>query len=270
MEQEKIGSFIRTMRQERGLTQLQLAERLGVTDKAVSKWERCLSFPDIALLQPLADALKVSVAELLAGERNTSGASLSPEAAVADALTYSEAVQVEKRTDWRLWVFLVLSASCLLAALVCLICDLAVNRRYTWFPLVLASLVLGWAVCVLPFIAKKRPVRLALLSLTVGCPPYLLLLSVLLKEPLVWRISLWVVPISLAYLWIAYALCRWLKNRKWLAAGLILLLTGPFTAGVNAAVDRFVAAERNVHEIFCALLLGTACLVVDYALHRRR
>lgn len=60
---------IRTLRETARLTQKQLADKLGVTDKAVSKWETGRGLPDVTLLEPLACALHVSVAELLAGER---------------------------------------------------------------------------------------------------------------------------------------------------------------------------------------------------------
>ena len=69
MDNTKLGSLIRALRREAGLTQRELAEALGVTDKAVSKWERGLSLPDISLLTPLAEILGVTVTELLRGER---------------------------------------------------------------------------------------------------------------------------------------------------------------------------------------------------------
>ena len=59
---------IRTLLDERGLTQRQLAERLGVTDKAVSKWESGRGLPDISLVEDLAGELGISVAELLTGD----------------------------------------------------------------------------------------------------------------------------------------------------------------------------------------------------------
>ena len=65
----EIGKFISEVRKEKGLTQKELAERLNVTDKAVSKWETGRSVPDIALLTPLADALGVTVVEILQGEK---------------------------------------------------------------------------------------------------------------------------------------------------------------------------------------------------------
>ncbi|MBQ9165835.1 MAG: helix-turn-helix transcriptional regulator [Oscillospiraceae bacterium] len=69
LNKEKFGAFVSQLRKEKGLTQKGLAEKLHVTDKAVSKWERGLSLPDVALLSPLAEALGVTVAELLKGAR---------------------------------------------------------------------------------------------------------------------------------------------------------------------------------------------------------
>ena len=69
MNQEKIGKFISSLRKEKGYTQLELAKKLGVTDKAVSKWERGLCFPDMSLLIPLSEILDVTMNELLLGER---------------------------------------------------------------------------------------------------------------------------------------------------------------------------------------------------------
>ena len=74
---QKFGVFLRQLRSEHGMTQKDLAERLFVSDKAVSKWERGLSLPDIALLQPLADTLGITVTELLAGEYIREDQSLS-------------------------------------------------------------------------------------------------------------------------------------------------------------------------------------------------
>ena len=68
MSYNDIPAVIRRLREKKGMTQLELAEKIGVTDKAVSKWETAKGLPDIALLEPLAAALGVSAAELLSGE----------------------------------------------------------------------------------------------------------------------------------------------------------------------------------------------------------
>ena len=65
MTKQTFGAAISALRKERGLTQLELARQMGVTDKAVSKWERNLSFPDVASLPKLAEVLGTSVDELL-------------------------------------------------------------------------------------------------------------------------------------------------------------------------------------------------------------
>ena len=75
MDQEKIGTFICTIRKQQGLTQEQLGERLGVTNKTVSRWETGKYMPDIGKLQNLSAILGISVNELLAGERIEDAAS---------------------------------------------------------------------------------------------------------------------------------------------------------------------------------------------------
>ena len=68
MDQQKIGAFIAGRRKELNLTQKELADKLGITDRAVSKWENGRSMPDLSLLQPLSRILKVGVNDLLSGE----------------------------------------------------------------------------------------------------------------------------------------------------------------------------------------------------------
>lgn len=65
MNKQLFGAYIAENRKRLGMTQTQLAARLHVTDKAVSKWERGLSYPDVTLLEPLAEALSVSIDALL-------------------------------------------------------------------------------------------------------------------------------------------------------------------------------------------------------------
>lgn len=68
MEQIKIGKFIAECRKNQNLTQLQLAEKLNITDRAVSKWERGKSMPDSSIMLELCEILKISVNDLLSGE----------------------------------------------------------------------------------------------------------------------------------------------------------------------------------------------------------
>lgn len=69
IDKQKFGAFVATLRKEKGITQKELAERLFISDKAVSKWETAASVPNIDLLMPLADILGVTVTELLMCQR---------------------------------------------------------------------------------------------------------------------------------------------------------------------------------------------------------
>ncbi len=71
MKKQTLGMMISSLRKEKGMTQLELAERMGVTDKAVSKWERDLSFPDINSIPKLAEIFEVSVDELMQVKTDT-------------------------------------------------------------------------------------------------------------------------------------------------------------------------------------------------------
>ena len=69
MDQQRIGQFIQEQRKAHGMTQQELADQLGVTNKAVSKWEKGHSMPDVALFEPLCKELEISIPELLSGRK---------------------------------------------------------------------------------------------------------------------------------------------------------------------------------------------------------
>ena len=69
MDQKRIGSFISELRKEKNMTQKELAQKLGITDRAISKWENGRGMPEVSLMKPLCEALDISINELLSGER---------------------------------------------------------------------------------------------------------------------------------------------------------------------------------------------------------
>lgn len=92
MDAQKFGAFLQSRRKELGLTQSQLAQKLHVTDKAVSRWERGVGLPDINLLEPLALALETSLTELIRSERIEADCLPrdAADAAVAETLALAE------------------------------------------------------------------------------------------------------------------------------------------------------------------------------------
>lgn len=108
IDKMQFGSFLSARRKEKNLTQKQLAEKLFISDKAVSKWERGISLPDISLLIPLADILGITVTELLEGKllENTAEADTQQiEKLVKKALAFSERQpEKSKEEKKRLWL----------------------------------------------------------------------------------------------------------------------------------------------------------------------
>ncbi len=98
IDKQAFGTFVAQLRRERGYTQKELAEKLFVSDKAVSKWETGVSIPDTALLVPLAELLDVTVTEMLLCRRVQEDAALDPQqvdGVVKTALSYPEEARCE-------------------------------------------------------------------------------------------------------------------------------------------------------------------------------
>ena len=97
MDQVKMGKFIHCRRKDIGLTQQELADRLFVTDKAVSKWERGIGAPNIGILEALSDVLEVSVPELLSGELNDQHAPTDNSGLILESAEMYASIELKKR-----------------------------------------------------------------------------------------------------------------------------------------------------------------------------
>ena len=116
MDQIKIGKFIAECRKKANLTQMQLSEKLGITDKAVSKWERGMAMPDSSIMLELCDILGISVNELLSGEE----ISMENNDQKNEQLVLEMAKELEKKnkTIWAsMWAIMTVSMIALLAGL---------------------------------------------------------------------------------------------------------------------------------------------------------
>ena len=116
MDQIKIGRFIADCRKKAKLTQVQLAEKLGITDKAISKWERGLSMPDSSIMLELCEILSISVNELLSGEK----ISMENSDKKNEQLLLEMTKEVEKKNKiiWNsMWVIMIVSMIALFAGI---------------------------------------------------------------------------------------------------------------------------------------------------------
>ena len=148
--EKTFGSFLREKRQEKNLTQRELAKILFVTESAVSKWEKDVSHPDITLLPKLAETLDVTEHELITASVDNESRQEKAQARKWRRLSFS----------WDLFFYI----SYIIALIPCFICDLAINKGLTWFWIVLSALVLSFSFTNLPKLIKKHKLILIPLS----------------------------------------------------------------------------------------------------------
>ena len=142
--EEKIsfGKFIMKKRKEKNMTKKELAQKLFVTESAVSKWERGLSYPDISLITSICEALDITERELLTSSEDVTQRNM-------DRL----AIKYQRMTKRYHGILL----TCYLGALAaCFITNLAVSHRLDWFFIVLAGELLAFSITSLPGLLKKH------------------------------------------------------------------------------------------------------------------
>lgn len=140
--ENSFGEFLKQKRQEKNITQKQLAKLLYVTESAVSKWEKDIAHPDITLLPKLSEVLGVSEHELIT--------------ASIDKKSREEKLQAKKWRAFSLSWSLFFYISYAIALIPCFICDLAINKSLTWFWIVLSALLLAFTFTNLPKLIKKH------------------------------------------------------------------------------------------------------------------
>ena len=176
MDNEKMGQFIAELRKAQLMTQKELAEKLNVSDKAVSKWERGQSFPDIALLAPLSEVLGITTTELLNGERSNAQ-TVNVETSVVNALEYAGKRTKSKKKLIQNILAASLSVLLLLGIFVVTAIDLAISAGFTWSLVPISASVFAWLVCFPAVKFGLRGVIISLISLSVFILPFLFALD---------------------------------------------------------------------------------------------
>ena len=113
MDNIKTGNLIRELRKEKGITQKDLADQLHITDRAVSKWERGLCAPDIALLEPLSEILGVKITDIISGTKTADSMDAETERKVNELLSYSEDELNKKTKSYKKRVIILSVTACL-------------------------------------------------------------------------------------------------------------------------------------------------------------
>ena len=149
--ENNFGEFLKQKRQEKKLTQKDLAKSLFVSESAISKWEKNVAHLDITLLPKLSEILDVTEHELIT--------------ASIDNQSREEKAQAKKWRTFSLSWSLFFCIAYVITLIPCFIADLAINKRLTWFWIVLSSLLLAFTFTNLPKLIKKHKLILLPLSM---------------------------------------------------------------------------------------------------------
>lgn len=265
MNQEEIGKFIAKCRKGKNLTQAQLAEKLNITDRAVSKWENGKSMPDSSIMLELCEILGITVNELLSGEKITMENSEKKADENLIALKKKDENNIRKNVV----ISIIFSTTLLIGFIVCAICDIATSGKLTWSMIPMSSIIFAWIVSFPVMILGKNGFLGGLIAISIFTIPYLYILSNLINVKAVFSIGAIMSLISIVYLWILFGIVNRLKMRKLFALGIIFLSLIPFMILVNIALSKFISEPIidvwDILSIFIMLIVAFAFFVCDYA-----
>lgn len=265
MNQEEIGKFIAKCRKGKNLTQAQLAEKLNITDRAVSKWETGKNMPDSSIMLELCEILGVTVNELLSGEK----IDMENLGKKADENLIALKRKDENNIRKNIIISIIFTTTLLIGLIVCAICDIAISGNLTWSLIPISSIIFAWAVLLPVMILGKKGFLGGLISISIFIFPYLYILSDLINVKAVFSIGAIMSLISIVYIWIIFAICNRLKMRKLFATGLILLSFIPFMLLVNVILSRLISEPMidmwDILSVFIMLIAAFAFFVCDYA-----
>jgi len=265
MNQIDTGKFIAGCRKEKGLTQAQLAEKLNITDRAVSKWETGKCMPDSSIMLELCNILDVTVNELLSGERIEMNHYEEKVNENLIALKRKEENNMNKNAI----ISTIYTITMVVAVLVCGICDIAISGTLTWSLIVLSSVLITWIVSFPVILLGKKGVFVAMVAISILIVPFMYILSILIKVNSIFSIGALMSIFALAFLWIIYILYYRLRERKSLATGIAFLFAIPFTFLINVTLSKMIGESAidiwDMLSVFILLIIAVAFIIGDYA-----
>lgn len=240
MDNVKMARFIAERRKIKGMTQKELAEQLSVTDKAVSKWERGLSCPDISLISKLSGVLEVDTSELLNGEKSRKYENADAEIIVESTLQYVDTLAKSKSKNIRSLFAAAISVLFIVGIVVCLICNFAITGSITWAWFPISSLIYLWLVAMPTMIWSKKGVFISLILISLLTIPFLFVLEKTIGiERLIMPIGKPIFIISIIYLWVVYLLICRTRLPKYITVAAAFIAGLPLTFGANYIVSQY-------------------------------
>lgn len=273
MNNEKMGRFISELRKSHQMTQKQLAEKMNISDKAVSKWERGLSCPDISLLSTLSDILDVTITELLNGERSDKE-DIDLEISVDNALEYGEntkKIQINSIQSISAAVFTIFI---LIGVSVVSVVNVAVSGTFTWSLIPIISSIFIWLIFFPVIKLGTRGIVCSLGVLSILMIPFLYVLDYAInriteKNYSVFTLGVSIAPLSIVYIWLAYFLFKKYKNRKLFAVACLVLAASPLNFLINCIIAKVegwpIFSMQNITNTLTTAIAATILFVIEHA-----
>ncbi len=263
MDQIKTGKFIAGLRKEKGLTQAQLAEKLNITDRAISKWETGKSMPDSSIMLELCSILGITVNELLSGERIEMND--FEEKANENLLELKR--KDEKNFKLNTVISIIYTVVMLTSIVICGICDFSISGSFTWSLITFAAIIYAWLISIPMIYLGQRGVKVSLISTSIFTIPFLYMLSSLIHVKALFSIGAIMAIIAIAYLWIVYYLFTHFQNRKFLACGITVLTAVAISIIINIILSRMLGAPIfdiwDALSVVLLLITGLGLIWVD-------
>ena len=242
MEKKSIGSFIAALRKAKGLTQRELAEKLNVSDKAVSRWEREESLPDLSLIPAIAEIFGVTADELLRGERMKEGDSLPR----AEEKSEKQLKNLVNRSLLRFNNRSILAAGVTLAGLIgAMVANIGFNKAYVAFFIALAF-YLAAALCETGFtVAAMAALNVEEDCVAVQSARH----TVLSRALLVFCLVIVLFAATLPLIIFPYNAYMGLTGDSWLQYGAFLGFFGLLASMLIARISVSVAVKRGLFSL---------------------
>lgn len=216
------ASFIADKRKNANLTQKELSCLIHVSESAVSKWERGVSYPDISLISPICKALNITEHEFITASDDIK--------AKEDKRRLDKIDNREKRTH------IVLIGMYIVAVFICILCNIIIDKKLSWSIIVLVSICMFFCTFNLHYFLKKKKVLISLSAISILV--YILLLAIKVTENVEWSFiqgatiaTIWLFPV-----WMIYLINSKLKDNM-IKNSTILIVIGLFTILINPLIE---------------------------------
>lgn len=264
MQQQEIGIRISTARKKLNYTQRELADRLGVSDKTISKWERGNGYPDISMLSSICKELKIDLSTLLGEAQQETTKEESNLKTLAD---YAVLMVKKHRENIRKLSWCFLSVAMLLGMMICLICDYAMNDGFSWSIISSSAIVYAWLVVTTALMSTKRIIEKTLVVIMLAIFPFLYIISTQISYPKLLQTS-WIIALGAdGLLLICYGILKKGSYSIWYKGALIVLFSGMFNVFVHFLVNQ--TTNMLALQVMGNVALLLALLCVGMYMNRR-